>query len=301
MDIYKKGVKGKMARTNALKKHQINVRKFNELKKHIGKMELKTGEQIAHCIDSKSENGKYYYPEYVISNKGRIWTLNQSKWLTPTITKGYWTQDPSDKSEIYIHRFVCHYFQNESDKVAIEFFGEENLKAHHIRAINIPKRLKGTGNRKEKIAQCMKDSCKDNIVYQEENDHQNDTRLANGNITIQESNGTEVWSQELQDIRTLFYNSGQVEGNSFGTYYIYSKDEKGNLIKNNNLKLTMKGFLDINNVYIGDYKFNADENKQYIIDHQDEILKEIENKKPTKKDFLRKIVMDNISIYYSLK
>lgn len=297
-------------RTNALKKHQANVRKFKQLKTE--KMGLLQGEQIAHCIDSKSFGGKFYYPEFVVTNKGRVWSLNRSQWLSPQISadinknKSYWSIDPKDENRVtqtvYVHSLVCNYFRNESDKIAIEFFGEDNVQAHHIIAINIPKSLKGRGKRQAKIKQCMKDSCKTNIVYQETHtDHKNDTRLANGNITLQEKTGVDEWDNELKDIRTMMYNSGQVKGNGYGTYYVYSKDENGKLKKSITQTIKLKGVLSKYDVILRDYRVNADENMQFIYDNQDVILDKIKENPPKHQCYDKGFRLNGITVLYALK
>lgn len=297
-------------KTNALKKHQVNVRKFNQL--NTQKMELLPGEQIAHCIDSKSFGGSLYYPEYVVTNKGRVWTLNQNKWLTPQISKdidinnAYWSLNPKEKGitkTVYIHCLVCNYFRNESDEIAIEFFGEKNVQAHHIISINIPKSLKGKGKRADKMKQCMKDSCKSNVVYQEKiTDHKNDTSMANGGVTSQERRGSAVWDDELKETRTMMYRSGQLKGNAYGVYYVYSKDENGNLMKKITQTLKVKGSpMPEYDVILGDYKVNADENTQFILDNQDVILERIKQKPPKTQYYDRFFRLDGITVMYGLK
>lgn len=298
--------------TEDLQKYRANVRKFKSIDKT--KMELKPGEKIVHCIDSKSFNGKFYYPQWVVSDEGRVWSLHCNKWMTPQILKregnSYWGLPTRkkvkkldyDPKSVYVHALVCNYFKNDSDKIALEFFGEDNIQAHHINAINIPNKLRGKGKRAKKIKQCMKDSCKKNIVYQEKTaDHLNDTMMANGRTTTQEKENQSVWSKELQDIRTMFYGSGQLPGNSFGTYYVYSKDEQGNLKKSINMTLGLKGVLDKYTFILGEYKINADENKQFVIDNQDIILEKINQNPPQSHDFTKGFYMNGISILYALK
>lgn len=292
--------------TSALKEYQINVKKFRNL--DTTKMELEPGEKVAHCIDSKSFGGKFYYPQWVVTDKGRVWSMKYNKWLKPQICKSddnsYWGLTTKNKGNrtVYIHLLVCNYFKNESDKIALEFFGEDNVHGHHIRAIAIPKRLRGRGHQEEKLKQCMKDSCKSNIVYQEKTtDHFDDTMLANGGITAKEKTGAAVWDDELKSMRTMMYGSGQLKGNSYGAYYVYLKDENGELKKTLNQQLNLKGLLDKYTFVLGDYKINADENKQFVLDNQEVVLEKIKQNPPKTHDFDKGFYLDDISILYALK
>lgn len=293
--------------TTALKEYQTNVKKFKSL--DTNKMNLEPGEKIAHCIDSKSFNGSFYYPQWVVSDKGRVWSLKYNKWMSPQIlkkdTNAYWGLTPRKNGvpkSIYMHLLVCNYFKNDSDKIAIEFFGEDNVIGHHIIAIAIPKNLRGKGHKKEKMKQCMKDSCKSNIVYQEKTtDHFNDTSMANGGITSQEKSGAAVWDDELKDIRTMMYGSGQLNGNAYGTYYVYSKDENGNLKKSITQTTKLKEYLEKYDIVIDDYIVNADENMQFVHDNKELILEKIKENPPKDKQDFKGFILDNISICYSLK
>lgn len=293
--------------TSALRDYQTNIKKFKELDK--SKMGLEPGEQIAHCIDSKSFGGKFYYPQWVVTNRGRVWSMKYNKWMVPQILKGdnnsYWGLTPKEKGSsksvsVYIHLLVCNYFKNESDKIALEFFGEDNVHGHHIQAIDIPKSLKGRGHKEDKIKRCMKDSCKKNIVYQEKlSDHIDDTTLANGGLPKHQ-----IWSDAAKEEQKFLYNSGKLDGNSYGVYYIYSKNENGNLKRDFSFELKIKGsFLLENDVIIDGYKLNADENKQIIIENQDLILSEIRKKPPTKNDYEynKYVNINGKSVYYALK
>ena len=290
--------------TSALRDYQTNIKKFKELDK--SKMGLEPGEQIAHCIDSKSFGGKFYYPQWVVTNKGRVWSMKYNKWMVPQILKGdnnsYWGLTPKEKGSsksmsVYIHLLVCNYFKNESDKIALEFFGEDNVHGHHIQAIDIPKSLKGRGHEEEKIKRCMKDSCKKNIVYQEKSsDHIDDTTLANGGLPKKQ-----IWSDAAKEEQKILYNSGQLEGNSYGTYYIYSKDENGNLKKNLWHRTDVKSLLSKNDVIIGEYKLNADKNQKFIVENQDLILSQIKQDPPINTEYVKKLKINNIDIFYALK
>ena len=202
---------------------------------------------------------------------------------------------------IYVHLLVLNYFKNESDKVALEFFGERGVIGHHIRAIAIPVELKGKGHTEEKIKRCMMDSCKANLVYQGKFDHVDDSRMAHGGTTADEQHGKSEWSQELQELRESFYLGGKLQGNSFGTYYKYLKDEHGNLVREIVLHYDVKGSINhANDVIWGEYKVNADVNQDFLLEHQDEILERIEQDKPKKKSYEKGIILENVSIVYAL-
>lgn len=286
----------------ALEKYRTNVKKFKNL--DIEKMGLESGEQIAHCIDSKSFEGKFYYPQWVVTDRGRVWSMKYNKWLIPQILNGYWGLAPKENGKtksVYIHLLVCNYFRTESDQIALEWFGEQNIHGHHIRAIHIPNRLKGKGYDKEKMKMCMKDSCKDNIVYQEITaDHINDTSMANGGITIEEKAGTAVWSDDLQAIRNSMQKGAEIKGNSFGTYYIYSKDEQGKFKKEIRSRYNCKGVLSKNDIALGKYKVNAGEYNDFVFEHKEEILKRIEQEPPKSHDYTKGFILDNTSILYAL-
>lgn len=293
-------------RGKGLKRWQANVRKFKNLDRTI--MGLEPGEEIKHCIDSKSFDGRYYQPHWVVSNKGRVWSLKKNAWLVPQVMKGdkqgknrYWGIEGSNKKNIYVHCLVCNYFRAESDCIALEEFGEKNVEAHHIIALHIPDHYKGKNRKEEKIKRCMIDSCKANLIYQESSlDHKNDTSMSNGGITSQEKEGTQ-WSQDLQDTRSMMYRSGQLHGNAYGTYYTYSRDENGALKKELHQSLKMKGLLNKYDVEIGGYRVNANENMDFIAEHEKEILNKIELDPPKSHQSIKGFILDGISVVYALK
>lgn len=277
----------------------------DEIKKH-----MLPGEKFVQCLDKKSFGGKYYYPQYVVTNKGRVWSLAHKKWMIPQMAKeianAYWSINPKVDGvtkTIYIHCLVNNYFRNDSDEIALEFFDEENVHCHHIFALNIPERLKGEGHGDEKIAHCMKFSCKDNVVYQEKHtDHINDTNLANGRVTSQEKQGTSFWTESLQWIRGLMYRTGQPKGNDYGTFYVYSKDENGQLVKTLVQRASMKGSpRKENEVIVEKYRINSDEGTQFVLDNLDVILERIVKDEPTTRSYTKGIVLEDVSVLYALK
>ena len=280
--------------------------KFKNLNmEHMG---LLPGEKIKHCIDKKSFGGKYYHPRWVVTNLGRTWSLFLNDWVVPQIVKkkGCWaysTKIPG-KYTVYVHLLVLCYFADESDRIAVEEFTEIGVDGHHIRALSIPDFLKGRGHRQAKIDACMRDSRKSNLCYQERLiDHKNDTSMANGRVTSQERNGADVWDDECQSIRSMMYKSGQLKGNAYGTYYVYSYDEDGKLVKTVNQVLDLKGsLLAKNDVIIGNYKLNADEFKDVIKKNQAEILEQIKQNPPKSSEYHHRktVLIDDIFVFYAL-
>lgn len=289
------------------KRWQANVKKFKNIDQSI--MGLEPGEELKHCIDSKSFGGKYYQPHMIVTNKGRVWSLKKNDWIVPQVMKGdkegnnrYWAIQGMNKRTVYIHMLVCNYFRSESDRIALEEFGEKRVEVHHIIPLHIPDRYKGRNCKEEKIKRCMIDSCKSNLIYQEKTiDHKNDTLMTNGNITSQEKKGTDQWSQDLMDTRKMMYQSGQLSGNAYGTYYTYSRDASGTLKKELHQTLQLKGLLNKYDVEIGGYRVNADENTDYVKDHEQEIIEKIKLDPPKNNQSIKGFIMDGISIIYRLK
>lgn len=225
------------------KKIKKYEKKFKEL--DYEKLGLEQGEQLVHCLDAQSFEGKYYAPEWAASNYGRAYSLAKNKWLAPQAigtNRAYW----GFKGHIQpkVHQLVLNYFPNESDKTALKFFGEKNVEGHHIIPIEIPEELKvhTEENKLKRMEHCMKCNRKSNVVYQEkQHDHKDDTRITNGIETEGEQHGKEVWSSDMILFRSIASNSGKREGNSNGSYYVYSEDENGNLKRELKMVLNMKG------------------------------------------------------------
>lgn len=219
-------------------KHEQQIEKI--------KTKLMPNEKIVHCLDDISFNGRYYLPEWCVTNMGRGYSLSHQKWLSPQAVgnnRDYWSFVGVDK-QVKVHQLVLNYFRSASDDVAIELFGEEGVDCHHIFSIEIPEELKKQTrkNRQARIKHCMECNCKSNLVYQEkEIDHKDDRRVTNGKETIGECEGTEGWSDNLKDIRSMASNSGKRQGNNNGVYYEYSKDENGKLIKLQHILMKFKG------------------------------------------------------------
>lgn len=102
-------------------------------------------EEFRHCIDKESFHGEFYDPEKVISNYGRIWSLNTEDFIHSYQKEkpdGYFVIDVSaagkrhnispksgkPRAKMFIHRAVANYF---CDKTAVSIYGEDNVEAHH--------------------------------------------------------------------------------------------------------------------------------------------------------------------------
>lgn len=66
-------------------------------------------------------------------------------------------------------------------------------------------------------------------------------------------------------------------------------------------KTDVKSLLSKNDVIIGEYKLNADENQKFIVENQDLILSQIKQDPPIKTEYVKKLKINNIDIFYALK
>ena len=67
--------------------HDKYVERFANLDRT--QMNLLPGEELAHCIDQTSFGGRFYRPQWVVSNKGRVWSMRYNKWMSPQIVKSF--------------------------------------------------------------------------------------------------------------------------------------------------------------------------------------------------------------------
>lgn len=119
------------------------VSKFKEQENKIIQ-QLKAGEEIRHCVDEKSFQGKYYKPEWVVSSFGRVYSLAHKKWLSIPLKEigaknkdGEYTQRRHYVCGVIpVHQLVANYF---CDKTPIGLYDEKNIEAHHIRAYDSTK------------------------------------------------------------------------------------------------------------------------------------------------------------------
>ena len=126
-------------------------RKFKEQEELI-KRQLMPGEEYKHCLDWDSWGGRYYCPCWVVTSEGRVWSLWFERFNTPYFERSgnrnangeyfqgkYYYQNGTEQilerfgikrpARCYVHCLVANYF---CDKTAIELFGEEHCKVHHI-------------------------------------------------------------------------------------------------------------------------------------------------------------------------
>lgn len=216
-------------------------KKFEQV---VTELELLEGETMVHCLDAISHNGSCYFPEWAITNKGRGYSLWKDEWLVPQAIgtkRAYWGFCAYGNRNPKAHQLVVNYFKDESDIVALEFFGENSVEIHHDLPIAIPDEIK-TGTKEDRIAHCMKYNSKENLHYQEKlQDHVNVGRITRGHKTKEEEEGIEEWDNDVDLFRTLGANSTKSEGNEFGTRIIYSKDAAGNLIRKIKMRMKIKG------------------------------------------------------------
>ncbi|MBE5948200.1 MAG: hypothetical protein E7261_04125 [Lachnospiraceae bacterium] len=113
---------------------------FNEQKENIEK-QLRQGEEIKHCVDASSFGGKFFNPNWVVTNYARVYSLYYKRWLCPAKKYTGKKNRAGNRAGMYftlgrninVSRLVANYF---CDKTLIDKYGEENVDVHHIRRIN---------------------------------------------------------------------------------------------------------------------------------------------------------------------
>lgn len=157
--------------------------KYKELEKNgFQKLNLYVDEQVMHCID-ESES-KYNLFRWIVTNKGRVWSLSQNKWLNPRNQRGYWRI-----ANVYVHELVSHYFLTTEEKNTLEIVSEHNKKCdiseiwhlhiHHLKPVIKMDSTKMT--KEERIHACMAVNYKENLILQiKETDHKNDHKIMKG-------------------------------------------------------------------------------------------------------------------------
>ena len=113
------------------------LKKYEEQKDRIEE-QLVVGEEMKHCLDKKSFGGKYYNPCWVVTSKGRIYSLYKKAWMNPWLDSiGKRKKDGSypekryclkGDRKVWVHLLVANYF---CDKAAVELYGEKNVDVHH--------------------------------------------------------------------------------------------------------------------------------------------------------------------------
>ena len=160
--------------------------KFLKLEQNNFKiMNLDEDEKVRHCIQFKEEN--CYNPCWVVTNKGRVWSLAWSCWMSHRFENGYWRV-----ANAYVHKYVDFYFMNEEEKQTKKLLDNYNkncsekekqkYEIHHKETIKIVNdKLMSP---EEKMRECMKVNYKENLVYQIKGDHKNAHRIMKGDLPI---------------------------------------------------------------------------------------------------------------------
>lgn len=164
---------------------------------------LLKGEKIEQMTDQKSFKGRYYYPAYAVTNKGRVWSIINHKWLAPQAVgtdRSYWAVDLLG-TMVKVHLLVANYF---CDKYAVEVFGEANVQVHHKKVVDVPEELKTKECTEEKIKSCMDANAAENLCYQKTDDHLMITKFSNHQNVPEESKGKVELDEQLKRIRMLF-------------------------------------------------------------------------------------------------
>lgn len=104
-------------------------------------------ESFIWCIDTDSYEGRYYFPVYVVSDFGRIWSLEEEDFISQTVKEDEYRQvvlakagdaykiNPSRTA--YVHRLIAHYFcdpDHTQRDLLMKVDGvktEEDLVVHH--------------------------------------------------------------------------------------------------------------------------------------------------------------------------
>lgn len=137
-------------------------------------IDLLPGEILIHCLDKKSFKGRFYIPQWAVSNKGRCWSIWKGDWLTPLLwgnNNRYWClsyQRDGKLIHIKVSWLVANYF---CDKTPVNLFGEDGIDVHHFITISIPNEIKYSRDRNEKIKSCMEFNNADNLSYERSDFH----------------------------------------------------------------------------------------------------------------------------------
>ncbi len=163
---------------------------------------LLEGEKIKQMTDKESFEGRYYYPAYAVTDKGRVWSIINHKWLAPQAVgndRSYWAVDLG--TMVKVHVLVANYF---CDKHAAELFGEANVQVHHKKVVDVPEELKTKECTEEKIKSCMESNGAENLCYQQTDDHLMITKFSHHQNVPGESKDKVEMDEQLKRIRMLF-------------------------------------------------------------------------------------------------
>lgn len=212
-------------------KLDVYKEKFIKLEKeNFAIMNLKEGESVIHCIDDTDE--KYYQFRWAITNKGRMWSIYQNRWLIPRKENGYWRIE-----NIYVHEWVDYYFMTDNEKELKQMVKEHNdncsdseklkLEVHHREVVKEMDSSKMT--KEERIIECMKENNKENLMLQIESDHDVVHELMKGKRKLSKDKSGKERIFEFDSMTSMLIDSGA------SVYFSY--DENGN--KELNTKLTL--------------------------------------------------------------
>lgn len=179
---------------------------FEEIKNTLDLIE---NEEIVHCLDKESFNGRYYFPKWAVTNMGRVYSLAVRKWCKAYLgdeghknNENKYSQATYRVNKTKVHLLVANYF---CDKTPIQLYGEKGIEVHHI-------------TRYDKNKSCMENNNSNNLVYVRKEDHATIlTKIQNGNYEIPD--GTD------QIVRNAIDSFGMDERNNISLKY----DKENNL------------------------------------------------------------------------
>lgn len=233
------------------KKSNTNTMKAN-FRKAKDTLELEPGEKLVHCLDKKSFEGKYYNPNWAVSNYGRVYSLCDNDWITPVVIgkyQKYWAINGGTKRNgmVYIHLLVANYFCN---KRIFDDFPADEIEVHHKKAIIIPKKVK-YADKEKRIKHCMEYNNAANLAYTYKLDHDIITALANGQ-NIKDIKGIKLeFPEEIKQMFQLGKPSSDIVKDALpkSVYVDYTKEGEALYhaeftIKGDNHKWTLEEILE---------------------------------------------------------
>lgn len=124
------------------------------------------GEHLVQCLDDTSFGGKFYKPEWAVSDQGRVWSIQYGMWLAPFTdkTKGRYWKYKIDRPVIG-RELIANYW---CDKREVNTYGEDHtFVRYHQQPEDIPSSLRhGTfANKDGRIADAMRRDNAANLYY----------------------------------------------------------------------------------------------------------------------------------------
>ena len=184
-------------------KLEKNIKKFIEIKQENFKMmDLMEGEQVKHCVEF--EGTDCFQSGWAVTNKGRVWSITDKRWLIPWYEDGYWRV-----ANTYVHKLVDLYFMTEEEKRTKAVLDNYNanctdsekwsFEIHHIKKVLSIDYANMT--KSERISACMQVNNKENLMYQIKADHKDVHRIMQGKRTSKEELGKEIFDSTMSIIR----------------------------------------------------------------------------------------------------